>query len=384
MAENRPSARRTFVVFSLGLAAAASAVLSACSSSTSVKAATPVGFLTTLGKAIQVGSTVPANGDVNPYGIAVVPATVGTLVQGDTLVSNFNDQANAQGTGTTIVEVSPSGTTTPFAQIGSLPSPQTCPGGIGLSTALSILPGGWVVVGSVPTGVGGALPSADPAGCLIVLNSSGTPVETWSNENINGPWDMTTVPTSSGAEIFVSNVLSRPAGATSTPPSGLCTVVRIDVSLSPGGPPSMTGSTVIGNGFAWRANQAVFVQGPTGSALGKNGTLYVAETIDSRIMAIPNALSRTTAVSADSSVVTSGGYLNGPLGMTLAPNGDVIATNGNDGNAVEITPAGRQIAKVSLVANGSGDLFGVTIAPNGRDLLFVNDGTNALDIAGTR
>jgi hypothetical protein len=384
VAGNRPSARRTFVVFSLGLAAAASAVLSACSSSTSVKAATPVGFLTTLSKPTQVGSTVPGNGDVNPYGIAVVPATVGTLVQGDTLVSNFNDQANAQGTGTTIVEVSPSGTTTPFAQIGSLPSPQTCPGGIGLSTALSILPGGWVVVGSVPTGVGGALPSADPAGCLIVLNSSGTPVETWSNENINGPWDMTTVPTSSGAEIFVSNVLSRPAGATSTPPSGLCTVVRIDVSLSPGGPPSMTGSTVIGNGFAWRANQAVFVQGPTGSALGKNGTLYVAETIDSRIMAIPNALSRTTAVSADNSVVTSGGYLNGPLGMTLAPNGDVIATNGNDGNAVEITPAGRQIAKVSLVANGSGDLFGVTIAPNGRDLLFVNDGTNALDIAGTR
>jgi hypothetical protein len=382
--ENRPSARRTFVVFSLGLAAAASAVLSACSTSTSVKAATPVGFLTTLGKAIQVGSTVPANGDVNPYGIAVVPATVGTLVQGDTLVSNFNDQANAQGTGTTIVEVSPSGTTTPFAQIGSLPSPQTCPGGIGLSTALSVLPGGWVVVGSVPTGVGGALPSADPAGCLIVLNSSGTPVETWSNENINGPWDMTTVPTSSGAEIFVSNVLSRPAGATSTPPSGLCTVVRIDVSLSPGSPPSMTGSTVIGNGFAWRANQTAFVQGPTGSALAKNGTLYVAETIDSRIMAIPNALSRTTAVSADSSVVTSGGYLNGPLGMTLAPNGDVIAMNGNDGNAVEITPAGRQIAKVSLVANGSGDLFGVTIAPNGRDLLFVNDGTNALDIAGTR
>ena len=105
MAENRPSARRTFVVFSLGLAAAASAVLSACSSSTSVKAATPVGFLTTLGKAIQVGSTVPANGDVNPYGIAVVPATVGTLVQGDTLVSNFNDQANAQGTGLSLIHI---------------------------------------------------------------------------------------------------------------------------------------------------------------------------------------------------------------------------------------------------------------------------------------
>jgi hypothetical protein len=70
--------------------------------------------------------------------------------------------------------------------------------------------------------------------------------------------------------------------------------------------------------------------------------------------------------------------------VTLAPNGDVIAMNGNDGNAVEISPQGHQVAKVTLVTNGAGDLFGATVASGGRELVFVNDGTNALDIASTR
>lgn len=54
-------------------------------------------------------STVPANGDVNPYGVTQVPVTTGNLVQGDILVSNFNNSANLQGTGTTIMEISPAG-----------------------------------------------------------------------------------------------------------------------------------------------------------------------------------------------------------------------------------------------------------------------------------
>jgi hypothetical protein len=65
-------------------------------------------FLGTLTQNTPVASTVPAsNGDVNPYGVAVVPRSTGDLVQGDVLVSNFNNSANQQGTGTTIVQVSP-------------------------------------------------------------------------------------------------------------------------------------------------------------------------------------------------------------------------------------------------------------------------------------
>jgi hypothetical protein len=58
----------------------------------------------------HVASTVPANGDVNPYGVAVVPVTTGELIKGHVLVSNFNNSSNLQGTGTTIVDIAPDGT----------------------------------------------------------------------------------------------------------------------------------------------------------------------------------------------------------------------------------------------------------------------------------
>ena len=50
------------------------------------------------------------------------------------------------------------------------------------------------------------------------------------------------------------------------------------------------------------------------------------------------------------------------------------------GSAVEITPRGRQVATVTLVPHGAGDLFGVTTPADGQGLLFVNDRTNVLDL----
>jgi hypothetical protein len=258
-----------------------------------------------------------------------------------------------------------------------------CPGGIGLTTALAVLSGGWVVVGSLPDAPGGALPSENPAGCLVVLNSAGTPVETWTGAFLNGPWDLTAVPTATGADLFVADVLTRPAGAWGTPTTGECDIERLSVSLS-GPMPALTGWTAVGNHFFWRANPAAFVQGPTGVALAPSGTLYVAETPQNHITAIPDALTRTTAVSDGTSTLTSGGALHGPLGLTVAPNGDVVTVNGNNGIAVEVDPAGQQVATKLLVENGAGDLFGLTTTPDQSGLLFVNDGTNALDLAGPR
>jgi len=123
------------------------------------------------------------------------------------LVSNFNDKANVQGTGTTIVQVTPGGKSSVFANIAALPGGQTCPGGIGLTTALGILSGGWVVVGSLPTSHGGVLPGLDPAGCLIVLNDRGAVAETITNPDLVGPWDLTVKSSATSAEVFVSNAL---------------------------------------------------------------------------------------------------------------------------------------------------------------------------------
>ena len=339
-------------------------------------------FLGQLHGLTQVASTVPANGDVNPYGVAVVPASGGRLTAGDILVSNFNDKANVQGTGTTIVQVSPAGKASVFANISALPAGQACPGGIGLTTALGILPGGWVVVGSLPTAHGGALPALNPAGCLIVLNDQGTVAETITNSDVVGPWDLTVKSSATSAELFVSNALGgNTTSHNGVPVTGNCTVVRLDLALSPASPPRLTGSTVVGTKFPWRANKAALVLAPTGLAQGSNGTLYVNDTLTNSVSAIPQALTRTSAVTAVGGTLSAGGALNAPLGMAMAPNGDLVVVNGNNGNAVEITPAGKQVATRTLIKNGAGDLFGIITTQTGDGLIIANDGTNALDEA---
>ncbi len=342
-----------------------------------VSGAAPAAFLPRFTTVSNVSSTIPGNGDLNPYGIVTVPQTTGALVRGDTLVSNFNAASNLQGTGTTIVQISPTGKQSVFAQLTG-PLPGKCPGGVGLTTALTVLNGGFVVVGSLAvTDAGSGTPEA---GCLIVLNDVGAPVETWSGTNINGPWDLTAVQFPGFAELFVTNVLNGTvAGDGSVVRQG--TVVRIGVVDLPGHEPQMVGSQVIGSGFAEQLNSAALVLGPTGVALGRDGTLYVADTVNNRLASIPFAWFRTTAAPHGGVTLTSGGSLNSPLGMTLAPNGDVLTVNGGDGDAVETTPSGQQVATEQIdPAGAGGDLFGLTIPPNGRGVLFVDDGDNTVKL----
>ena len=96
------------------LAAAAGSLLLGA---TAAASAAPTPFLNSLTMVSTVASTVPGNGDVNPYGVAVVPRSTGRLHHGWVLVSNFNAASNAQGTGTTIMQISPTGTTALFAGI---------------------------------------------------------------------------------------------------------------------------------------------------------------------------------------------------------------------------------------------------------------------------
>jgi len=373
----------------LGLGLVTTACSSTSSSTTSTPGTAPASsakppaaaatFLGQLRAGSQIASTVPSNGDVNPYGVTAVLASAGKLTAGSILVSNYNDKANVQGTGTTIVQVSPAGRTTLFADVAGLPAGMACPGGIGLTTALGILPGGWVVDGSLPTTKSGALPGLDPAGCLIVLNDQGTPVETITSKNIAGPWDLAVTSTATSAQVFVSNALGGNTSASNgTPVTGNCTVVRLDFDLSSAAPPMLTSTTVVGSGYPWQASKAAVVLAPTGLALGHNGTLYVADTQTNTISAIPQATTRTTAQAATAGLLSAGGALDAPLGMTLAPDGDLIVVNGNNGNAVEITPAGHQLTTRTLVKNGAGDLFGIITTPDG--IVAVNDGTNALEL----
>ena len=315
-------------------------------------AATAAGpFIGPFSNVQTLSTTLPKNRDVNPYGVAVVPT-------------------------------SSTGSVSLFADLAANKLPGACPGGLGLTTALVALRSGWVIVGSLPTKNGSS--GSMQAGCLIVLSPDGQPVETISGGQINGPWDMTADDQGSTATLFVSNVLNGTvAGSPDTVDGG--TVVRIPLSIPGSGMPTVGPETVIGNGFPERTDPAALVVGPTGLGLGSDGTLYVADSVDNSIVAIPDAGTRAGAT--DGATVSANGFLDDPLGLAIAPNGDILTANGGDGNLIETTPAGQQVAVKILDTtpappgpNGNGTLFGLAVVPDGSGVYFVDDGTNTLDL----
>ena len=74
-----------------------------------------------------------------------------TCSAGSVLISNFNNKKNLQGTGTDHrPDHARAASSSVFAKINADTLPGPCPGGVGLTTALAVLRGGWVVVGSLP------------------------------------------------------------------------------------------------------------------------------------------------------------------------------------------------------------------------------------------
>ncbi len=194
---------------------------------------------------------------------------------------------------------------------------------------------------------------------------------------------MTTDDLGNQAVLFVTNVLNGTvAGNGKNVFRG--TVLRLVIS-----DPVLTGcpyiwfANQIGSGLPERLNSSALVLGPTGLGLGADGTLYVADTLDNRITAIPHALTRSSSAGRGLTV-SKDGHLNDELGLVIAPNGDILTVNGGNGNLVEITPSGTQIAVSRLDSSGSprgaGALFGLAIAPNQNSVYFVDDATNQLDL----
>ena len=359
-----------------------SSTSAAASIATTTSSASSAPFLANLRTVSKVASTVPANGDVNPYGIVFVSTSVGKLQAGQMLISNFNAKESAkesgQGTGTTIVQVSTAGKVSLFATIDPKSLPGSCPGGVGLTTALNVLPGGYVIVGSLPTTNGKT--ATAKYGCLIVLDSEGKTVETIASKNIQGPWDSTAKSEGSKTTLFVSNALNGGA-AKGIHTIDNSTVLRIELESGEGQTPKVLSETVIANGIPWIDSAEALVLGPTGLALASDGTLYVASTQDNKILAISEAMTRTTPAAKGGTVLTEGGHLKEPLGMVIAPNGNIITSNGGDGNMVETTPAGRQVAvQTADKKTGAGSLFGLAITPEGKGIYFVDDGENMLNL----
>jgi DNA-binding beta-propeller fold protein YncE len=249
---------------------------------------------------------------------------------------------------------------------------------VGLTTALTVLRSGWVIVGSLPTKGG----NVSGSGCLIVLDKWGHVRETFTGDGINGPWDMGSLDLGGQAVLFVTNVLNGTVAANGKVAFG-GTVVRLVIRIPQFGLPFIWFHATIGSGFPERTDQAALVVGPTGAGLGRNGTLYVADTEGNRIAAIPNALFRQFSAGTGFTV-TKGHHLNNPLGLVIAPGGDILTVNANDGNLVETTPFGAQIAVRQLDSSGmppgAGALFGLAVKPGHDAVYYVDDATNQLDL----
>ncbi|HUK90569.1 MAG TPA: hypothetical protein VLZ81_09240, partial [Blastocatellia bacterium] len=297
-------------------------------------------------------STIPSNGDVNPYGVAFVPTgfpQTGTIQAGDILVSNFNNSGNLQGTGTTIVRRTQNGQASLFFQ-GT---------GLGLTTALGVLKKGVVLVGSVPTTDGTA--ATLKQGALLVLSDTGQLVATLTDSTtLDSPWDLTILDKGDKATVYVSNVISG-------------TVSRLDIKIKKGNITVLT-KTQIGSGYLTAPNAAALVVGPTGLALDSaNDILYVASTGDNAIYAIDHASTAASSSGKGTLIYSDNTHLHGPLGLVLAANGDLITSNGDAINAdptqpseiVEFTTTGAFVTQFQLDPN-QGGAFGIALESIGN------------------
>ncbi|WP_344999703.1 hypothetical protein [Tsukamurella soli] len=340
----------------------------------------PGSFLLGKTTVTTLASTTPANGDVNPYAIWPVSADMGSLHSGDVLVDNFNNKSNNQGTGTTIVDVHPDKSVTVFASLpANLPG---CTGGVGLTTAMVVLKDGWVIVGSLPS-TDGKIDTSAP-GCLIELTPTGQVAGTLTGDYLNGPWDAAVDDQGDTATLFVTNTLNGVKAANGAQVNK-GDVVRLSLHQTPTTAPTVTAHTVVADSLPEREDASAFVKGPTGLALDPSGKLYIGDNLGNRVATVDNALTRTDSAGAGTTL-SSGGQLANPLGIALAPNGDLLVANATNGKIVEVTPAGKQVGEyfanedVAQDPPGNGDLFDLVVNQTKDGILFVNDDTNTLSL----
>jgi hypothetical protein len=312
-------------------------------------------------------STTPSNGDLNPYGVVFVPAgfpSGGSIHPGDVLVSNFNSNSGLQGTGTTIVGISPTGQQSLFATSKL----------IGLDTALGALSRGFVLVGNLPVTYPGANPQP---GSLQIFNRNGSLVNTLNDSILlDSPWDLTVYDQGATASVFVSNVLSG-------------TVTRLDLSVS-STQVNLLKKTRIADHYGHQPNGPAVVVGPTGLAYDpEREILYVASTADNKIFAVTDAGDRTTSNGTGYVVFQDQKVLHGPLGLVLAPNGNLITANGDavfaggtPNELVEFTPQGFLIAQYQIDGGAPGAAFGVaaTVSDGAIRFAAVDDNLNTVTI----
>lgn len=281
------------------------------------------------------------------------------------LVSNFNNSAGQQGLGTTIDFIDTNtGDTGLFFQVSG---EQTT----GFTNALVVAKKGFVFAGTVLT-TDGTEGTAAP-GALYVLDKNGHVVKTIAPDTnlIDGPWGLAINDKGDSAQVFVSNVFDG-------------TVTRLDLSFK-GGAVTIKGSTTIASGYTFALSEGAIVVGPAGLFYDKKkDTLYVSAENDNEIFAVSDA-GKLTSSGGKGTLIFDNPALNGPLGLVLAPNGDLITVNADALNGspaipsdvIEFTTGGTLVRQFSIDPNpGSG--FAILALPN--EFAYVDDFTSNVTV----
>jgi hypothetical protein len=327
---------------------------------------------------VRVGSAVAPNGDDNPYGIAVVPKTIGALTAGNLLVADFNNAAGTAGAGTSIVQVDPATGQTTLFFAGA---PVAGPVGIAINP---VNDGVWVGdYGAASDGTGANDLLISPAGKLVATYTDAT---TAGQASFVGVWGQGVSDANGVVSFYYGNAGNATTG------TGGGDVWRLT--------PHPTGPT---NGQPVNATYAQIATGQPETAAGGNagsaagpqglaydaatGVLYETNDANNTLYAIPNAAtttgstySSTAAASGASgaSVVYQGPALDSPENVVVDPfNGNLLVVNGAGNNdLVEISPAGQVVATRDLAPNEApGALFGLAVGtgPSGTPVIYYGD-----------
>jgi hypothetical protein len=337
--------------------------------------------LTPTGAIPMVGKTVdPMNGDLNPYGLTIAPATAGLITKGDLIVCNFNDgPTNSQGKGTTIIGLHPAAGSTPYriAQSADL---------LGCN-ALTMLPDDSISA----AGWGSNLnPLVSATGAV------GTP---FSSDTFAGPWGGAYVAATATqpAALYVANA---PGGAIST--GG--TIDRISVDAD-----AQTSFTEIVTGIcSGGAPGAIY--GPAGLTYDPaSDTLYIVATSSDSVIAlagvssipkdgvvvngqcggtIPTPVPTFSGPSmASARVIAHGAPFDTPLSAALLKNGDLVVgnadilANGAQNLLIEVSPVlpgGFVGQPLQIDATTPGAIFGIaaTVDASGNQIIYFNNDNN--------
>jgi DNA-binding beta-propeller fold protein YncE len=318
-----------------------------------------------------VASLIAPGGDRDPFGIAIVPLTMGKLTAGNLLVAEFGDKHGTAGAGSTILQVNPAtGKTSVFFRGG----PVAGPVGVAINPAND---GVWVGdYGKAASGTAANDLLIAPNGKVKALYTDAT---THGAASLVGVWGQGVSASGGKISFYYGN-----AGNASTGTGGGDVVRLTPHPKGPvnGQPVNATYAQIAtGQGQTPPGGNAATAAGPQGFAFAADGTLYETNDADNTLYAIPHAATATSP--AATRIIYRGHALQSPENVVIDPRtGDLLVVNANDNRLVVITPAGKLIATRDLAAHQpAGALFGLAIGTNHAGdlvLYYTNSNTSTL------